>query len=431
MTMRSERPGGEATTDPGNKSAAEIEREVRQQRADVERNLDALQDRLSPGQLVDQAMNYVRQGGGGEFFRNLGDSVKHNPVPVALIGVGVAWMMASSGRRNGHPERDYWIEDEFEEYDELHELDEYEGGAYAATDYPYDAATRTATSGSYGAGSGTASSGLEGATTGARTDPLTGAASTSSDEHGPSMSDRAKATAAGAREKADELRRRAREAAGSARAGVGQMGSRARAGLDRAGRGFSGGADRTRAYASQYGRRARQGFLHTLNEQPLVLGAIGLAVGAVLGSALPSTSREDRMMGGARDRLKHRAAEEGREQMHKAQAAAGAAYEAARDEADRQGLTPEGGKRAMEAGREKLERVAEAAQTAAKEESERQGLGKAGTSAGSGTSTAGTGTGGTSTSGSGTSTGTTGTGPRTEAERHGVSKPGTGSSTRS
>ena len=129
------------------------------------------------------------------------------------------------------------------------------------------------------------------------------------------------------------------------------------------------------------------------------------------------------MMGGARDRLKHRAAEEGREQMHKAQAAAGAAYQAARDEADRQGLTPEGGKRAMEAGREKVERVAEAAQHAAKDEAERQGLGKAGTSAST------TGSAGTSTSGSGTATGTTG--PRTEAERHGVSKPGTGTSTRS
>ena len=378
MTMRSERPGGEATTDPGNKSAAEIEREVRQQRADVERNLDALQERLSPGQLVDQAMNYLRQGGGSEFFRNLGDSVKHNPMPVALIGVGVAWMMASSGRRNGHTERDYWVEDEFEEYDELHELDEYEG-AYAATDYPYDAATRG--TGSYGAATGTASGGLGDATTGARFDPATGESSALSEgegEHGPSISDRAKATAAGAREKADELRRRARDAASGARASVGEMGARARAGMGRAGRSLSGGADRTRAYASQYGRRARRGFLNTLDEQPLVLGAIGLAVGAALGSALPSTEREDRLMGGSRDRLKRRAAEEGREQLHKAQAAAGAAYEAARDEADRQGLTPEEGKRAVEAGRQKVERVAEAAQTAAKEEAERQGLGKTG-----------------------------------------------------
>ena len=382
MTMRSERPVGE-TTDPGNKSAAEIEREVRQQRADVERTLDALQERLSPGELVDQAMNYLRQGGGGEFFRNLGDSVKRNPVPVALIGVGVAWMMASSGRGNGYPERDYWIEDEFEEYDELHELDEYEGGAYAATDNPYDAAGRAP--GSYGAATGTGSGGLGEATTGARIDPVTGESSTSSeDEHGPSMSDRAKATAAGAREKADDLRRRARAAASGARAGVGEMGDRARAGMGRAGHKLSAGADRTRAYASRYGRRARQGFLHTLNEQPLVLGAIGLAVGAALGSALPSTERENRLMGDTRDRLKRRALEEGREQMHKAEAAAGAAYDAAREEADRQGLTPEDGRRAFEAGRQKVERVAEAAQDAAKAEAERQGFGKTGSGASSG-----------------------------------------------
>ena len=398
MTMRSERPGGE-TTDPGNKSAAEIEREVRAQRADVERTLDALQERLSPGQLVDQAMNYVRQGGGGEFFRNLGDSVKQNPMPIALIGVGVAWMMASSGRRNGYRERDYWVEDEFEEYDELHELDEYEGGAYAATDYPYDEATRTASSTTYGTGTGTAS-GLEGAGTGARADAAGASSFSSEGEQGPSMTDRAKATAAGAREKADELRRRARDVAGRATSGVGQMGARARSGIGRAGRSFSAGADRTRAYAGQYGRRAQRGFLHTLHEQPLMLGAIGLAVGAALGSILPSTERENRLMGDTRDRLKRRAVEEGREQLHKAEAAATAAYEAARDEADRQGLTPEGGKRAMEAGRQKVERVAEAAQSAAKEEADRQGLGKTGSG-----STSTTGSGSASTGPGSTSTG--------------------------
>ena len=82
----------ESGTDPGSKSAAEIEREVRDSRADVERTLDQIQERLSPGQLIDQAVGYLR-GGGGEFVRNLGDSVRSNPLPVTLVGVGLAWMM--------------------------------------------------------------------------------------------------------------------------------------------------------------------------------------------------------------------------------------------------------------------------------------------------------------------------------------------------
>jgi hypothetical protein len=155
MTMRTETSSG-AGTDPGNKSSAELEREVRQQRADVERTLDAIQDRLSPGQLVDEAMNYLREGSGGEFFRNLGTSVKQNPVPIVLIGVGVAWMMASSARGNGGRRRDYWVDDDADDWDELDTLEDYETGAYASTDYPYGASTGTTGSGLGEAGTATA-----------------------------------------------------------------------------------------------------------------------------------------------------------------------------------------------------------------------------------------------------------------------------------
>jgi hypothetical protein len=146
--------------------------------------------------------------------------------------------------------------------------------------------------------------------------------------------------------------------------------------MARTGEDMSARARQTGASARRYGRRAQEGFLHTLHEQPLVLGAIGLAVGAALGSVLPSTEREDRLMGDSRDRLKRRATEAGREQLDKAGAAAGAAYDAARDEAERQGLTPEDGRSAVETARQKVERVAEAASTAGKDEAERQGLGK-------------------------------------------------------
>ena len=93
--------------------------------------------------------------------------------------------------------------------------------------------------------------------------------------------------------------------------------------------------------ARHYGRRARQGMLRSLDEQPLVLGAIGLAIGAALGAALPPSETEDRMMGQARDDALRRATEVGREQAEKARAAAGAVATAAREEAGRQGLTPE------------------------------------------------------------------------------------------
>jgi len=48
-------------------------------------------------------------------------------------------------------------------------------------------------------------------------------------------------------------------------------------------------------------RRAREGFNSLLEEQPLVLGALGIALGAAIGAALPSTEQEDRLLGGVRD----------------------------------------------------------------------------------------------------------------------------------
>ena len=55
-----------------------------------------------------------------------------------------------------------------------------------------------------------------------------------------------------------------------------------------------------------------------MREQPLALGAIGLAVGAVLASAAPRTRVEDEWMGDASDRLTDRAKEAGREQLDRA-----------------------------------------------------------------------------------------------------------------
>ena len=49
--------------------------------------------------------------------------------------------------------------------------------------------------------------------------------------------------------------------------------------------------------------RARRGFGSILNEQPLVLGAIGVAIGAAIAAAAPQTRAEDEWMGEARDWL--------------------------------------------------------------------------------------------------------------------------------
>lgn len=52
--------------------------------------------------------------------------------------------------------------------------------------------------------------------------------------------------------------------------------------------------------------QARQGLDTLIQQQPLLLGAAGLALGALLGGLLPRTETEDRLMGDARDQLVER-----------------------------------------------------------------------------------------------------------------------------
>lgn len=51
-----------------------------------------------------------------------------------------------------------------------------------------------------------------------------------------------------------------------------------------------------------------------IDEQPLVLGALAVAIGAIIGTAIPSTSYEDRVLGRARDRTLSKAQELGERQ---------------------------------------------------------------------------------------------------------------------
>lgn len=79
-------------------STNQIEREVEETRADLAQTANELRERLSVGQMVDEAGRMLRTSGGSDFLRNLGRQVADNPLPVLLIGVGMAWLMMSSSR---------------------------------------------------------------------------------------------------------------------------------------------------------------------------------------------------------------------------------------------------------------------------------------------------------------------------------------------
>jgi hypothetical protein len=371
-------------TNPGAKSADEVEREVQQSRTEVEEALEAIQERLSPGQLFDQAVGYMRGSGGNEFLRNLGATVRGNPVPIVLMGTGLAWLMLAGPRAGTR----------YDEDDDLDDLSERYGGSDYPGYYPAGADRPEYDDGAFA-----------GRHLGARAWPAAGEAQARA---GTAFAERARDTEAARREAEDlgagghaaapglsegggetssswgaEVRATAQEWSAGARSAVADAGERARRlGADARERlGDTGtylrhGARGARGRARRYGRRAQRGFFEMLEEQPLVLGAVGLAVGAAIGAALPTTETEDEWLGETRDQMKDRAARLSREQLDKARAAGRAAYETALQEADRQGLTPEGAMAAVDAAAHKAERVAEAAAKAARSEAEHQRLGQ-------------------------------------------------------
>lgn len=249
------------------KSLDQIEGELSRTRAEMDETLSAIENRLTPGHLVDQGMAYLRQSGAQEFASNLRDQVSRNPLPVTLVGLGVAWLMMSTRQPGDGTSGVHSSLRDLQERtsDTMHRV---AGTAHAAGEHASDTMHRMA-----------------------------GAAHAAGErlsESAHAARDRIAHAASGTRERARQ---------------------------------FSEGAHR------QY-ERARSGYQH-LREQPLALGAVGIAVGALLAAALPRTRQEDVVLGEARDRLAERASEFGREQLAKAERVASAAGQAAAEEAQR------------------------------------------------------------------------------------------------
>ena len=117
-----------------------------------------------------------------------------------------------------------------------------------------------------------------------------------------SMADRAGAMAGQARDTAGAMAGQARETAGQA---VDQLQSTAGQAADTVQAAAGQVADQVQEQARQ-----TQGFLgRQLEENPLAVGAVAVVLGSALGAAIGTTPQEDRFFGTARDRLMGRAQE--------------------------------------------------------------------------------------------------------------------------
>ena len=97
-----------------NKQAAspdQLEREIVETRAKIDRKLELLQRRLSPRSVAGGVASSVGAQGGA-FARNLGAALRDNPVPALLLGIGLVWLILASGRRSGVAAVEDFSEDE-------------------------------------------------------------------------------------------------------------------------------------------------------------------------------------------------------------------------------------------------------------------------------------------------------------------------------
>lgn len=242
-------------TEDDNRQPEEIERDIERTREEVSSTIDAIQRKLTPGQMMDQALSYAKTSLPADFGSNLGNTVRDNPVPVTLIGVGIAWLMMS-GQQGGR------------------QAGVYQSG-YANSSDPYARAYGTSLHGSSSEYS-----------------------SDDSQEEGKLHQTMSKVSDAGRdmKHRLQESSQHMKERAQGVRGQASELGHR----------------------SQEQFYRAKNSFGHMLDEQPLVVGALGMAIGAMLGAAAPRTQREDQLMGETRDQLLEKAKQTASEQAAKA-----------------------------------------------------------------------------------------------------------------
>src|SRR5215210_7000204 len=98
--------GGGAVVDEGEATRAEIERtraEIERTRADMSETVDAIQGRLSPESLKEKAKDRVKEatvGKAQEAGAGIVGTIRANPLPAALTGIGLGWLLVSARRES-------------------------------------------------------------------------------------------------------------------------------------------------------------------------------------------------------------------------------------------------------------------------------------------------------------------------------------------
>jgi hypothetical protein len=301
------------------RSSREIRSEIDRTRADMDETFAALDSKLTPSQIGLELWHLFKGGstaGAGKLWR----VAREHPMPAAVIGLGLGWLLVESSKSSDGRTADY--------------------GTY-----------RAGYAGNYGYGRNSYAS------TGYDYDEY------DLEEDGGRLS--------AARDKVRDVAGSAREtvgdAVGTAREKVGDAAGWTKEHALDLGHQAKGQAQALKGKAKYQARRAKTGLWQTLEENPLMVGAATLAVGVIAGLLIPETEKENELMGETRDRLVEEVKEAGQQTLEKGKHVAEAVADKVKDEVKNAGLTPEG-------MAEKVKNVAKEAANTAKEEAKNQNL---------------------------------------------------------
>lgn len=304
-------------------SVHDYERAAEATRRRLASTLDELAANLTPGRMLDEALSYARAGG-GDFLKGLGKAASANPVPTLLIGVGAAMFLSGKGRV-GSPTNGEGFGSRANG-----------SGVFATTGEPGTSTLKSAgvaVSEGLAAVASTVAQKVGAAASGLRSGVSTAGAAVSRSATG--IADEAATSLSNARE--------AVQGAGSA------VGEAARDLAD----GMSEYAASARDGALDHGQKALEQSSRLLNdlrtrgtefahEQPLIVAAVGIALGAAVAALLPRTQAEDLLMGETSDVIKGAVSDAAAEQYQQTKTAAENVVAEAKASATRHGLSAAG-----------------------------------------------------------------------------------------
>lgn len=330
---------------------ADIEAEIERDRASLASTIDELQDRVSVEHMAREAMETMRANA-ASYSRAIDEAVRANPMAVALTAAGIAWLVFGGRKANGSAGEETtderWHSTAGEIYGRRPAEDLYGRGA-SDEDWAREAdSMRARASSSLNRIESDARDHYRGMRAGIA-DRAAGARDFAA-ERAAVMSEFADGLRKSFSHKLDDLSEGARERVIAAR-------ERAYA---------------ARIRASRMARDGGRGMARTIEEHPMVAGAVALAVGAALGAALPRTQTEDRAFGDRSDRLMDEAAHMLRQERERARrVAAGVGDEL------KTGL-----KETVEAASEKASETGERVRDRAEAEASKSANGRSGTKSG-------------------------------------------------